>query len=161
MIRIKSRNQNSEIIDLLRDSAVYLCGLLDLDDSLDITIILKKTKKILNGVMISKGNNKFELTLNSNLGIKTQISFLAHELVHVKQIVKNELVICEGNVQWKGRSFVPLEIMYGSKMEFTKYQNQPWEREAYDTQDELASLVFEYFKDRKIKLAEDLYVNVF
>ena len=49
------------------------------------------------------------------------LTWLAHEMVHLKQFVRGELCDYEtGRVQWKTR-------MYGN----VHYEDQPWEREAY------------------------------
>ena len=49
------------------------------------------------------------------------LTWLAHEMVHLKQFVRGELFDYEtGRVQWKKR-------MYGN----VHYEDQPWEREAY------------------------------
>ena len=49
------------------------------------------------------------------------LTWLAHEMVHLKQFVRGELCDYEtGRVQWKKR-------MYGN----VHYEDQPWEREAY------------------------------
>ena len=49
------------------------------------------------------------------------LTWLAHEMVHLKQFVRGELFdYATGRVQWKKR-------MYGN----VHYEDQPWEREAY------------------------------
>ena len=49
------------------------------------------------------------------------LTWLAHEMVHLKQFVRGELYdYATGNVQWKSRT-------YGR----VHYSDQPWEKEAY------------------------------
>ena len=55
------------------------------------------------------------------------LTWLAHEMVHLKQFVRKELWDYEsGRVQWKSRS-------YGK----VHYDDQPWEKEAYRLEDKL------------------------
>ena len=54
-----------------------------------------------------------------------QMQALAHEMVHAKQFLRDELV-SEGVWKWKGR-----------KADNYEYQNQPWEKEAYKMERDL------------------------
>ena len=62
-----------------------------------------------------------ELDASIKFGFDDILTWLAHEMVHLKQFVRGELCDYEtGRVQWKKR-------MYGN----VHYEDQPWEREAY------------------------------
>ena len=55
------------------------------------------------------------------------LTWLAHEMVHLKQFVRGELCDYEtGRVQWKTRAFGKVH-----------YDDQPWEKEAYRLEGEL------------------------
>ena len=61
------------------------------------------------------------------------LTWLAHEMVHLKQFVRKELWDYEtGRVQWKSRT-------YGK----VHYDDQPWEREAY----RLEGVLYEEFEE--------------
>jgi hypothetical protein len=63
------------------------------------------------------------------------VTWLAHEMVHLKQFVRKELWDYEtGQVQWKKRKYSTVE-----------YEDQPWEKEAYRLEDELYEEFAEYY----------------
>ena len=63
------------------------------------------------------------------------LTWLAHEMVHLKQFVRKELYDYEtGKVQWKKR-------MYGS----VHYEDQPWEKEAYRLEEKLYNEFAEWY----------------
>jgi len=65
------------------------------------------------------------------------LTWLAHEMVHLKQFVRKELWDYEsGRVQWKSRTF--------SRM---RYDDQPWEKEAYRLESELYEMFEEWYYD--------------
>ena len=62
-------------------------------------------------------------------------TWLAHEMVHLKQFVRGELCDYEtGRGQWKTRSFGRV-----------KYDDQPWEKEAYRLEGELYEMFEEEY----------------
>jgi len=65
------------------------------------------------------------------------ITWLAHEMVHLKQFVRGELFdYATGNVQWKSRTFGRVH-----------YDDQPWEKEAYRLEGELYEMFEEWYYD--------------
>lgn len=69
--------------------------------------------------------------LMTNHGIREFASALCHEMVHVKQYLRGELKYLRGKELWKGRDCTDME-----------YMEQPWEKEAYKMQDELALTIW-------------------
>ena len=64
------------------------------------------------------------------------LTWLAHEMVHLKQFVRKELWDYEsGRVQWKSRK-------YSKKVH---YDDQPWEKEAYRLEGELYEMFKEWY----------------
>ena len=62
------------------------------------------------------------------------LTWLAHEMVHLKQFVRGELFdYATGRVQWKTRSFGRLD-----------HDDQPWEKEAYRLEGELYEMFEEW-----------------
>ena len=74
-----------------------------------------------------------ELDASMKYGFDEILTWLAHEMVHLKQFVRGELCDYEtGKVQWKTR-------FYGR----VHYDDQPWEREAY----RLETKLYEEFEE--------------
>ena len=72
---------------------------------------------------------EFHIELDTSMRYKLEqiLTWLAHEMVHLKQFVRGELFDYEtGRVQWKTRSFGRVH-----------YDDQPWEKEAYRLEDKL------------------------
>jgi len=70
----------------------------------------------------NRSTREFIIELNKTIDISTLIRTLAHELVHVKQFARGELVEHNnGMFEWKGR-----------KCHRKKYDDYPWEKEAWD-----------------------------
>lgn len=71
----------------------------------------------------------FEIEIDSNLPLTCFIKTVIHEMIHVKQYVRGELVDRQrgrAKVTWKGKDHTK-----------TSYSKQPWEREAYRLQESL------------------------
>ena len=103
--------------------------------SIDIKLTkdLKKKEKAYGFCHIVDDNlsrpREFMIELDASMKYKFDqiLTWLAHEMVHVKQFVRKELWDYEsGRVQWKSRSFGKVH-----------YNDQPWEKEAYRLEDEL------------------------
>ena len=72
---------------------------------------------------------EFMIELDASMRYKFDqiLTWLAHEMVHLKQFVRGELCDYEtGRVQWKSRSFGRVH-----------YDDQPWEKEAYRLENKL------------------------
>jgi hypothetical protein len=66
--------------------------------------------------------------------------WLAHEVVHVKQFVRGELCdYATGSVQWKSKRY----------SRNVKYNEQPWEQEAYRLEDKLYEQFAEWYSEQE------------
>ena len=65
-------------------------------------------------------------SIGKKMTMKSMMQTLAHEMVHAKQYLRGEL--CGYSMSWKGK-----------KPRNYKYENAPWEREAYKLEAELYS----------------------
>ncbi len=75
----------------------------------------------------------FKVRINAQLNAPTQRLVLAHEMVHVKQYVKQELeIIDQQYALWKGKSY---------NFERVHYRQTPWERDALRNDNQLARLL--------------------
>ena len=76
-----------------------------------------------------------ELDTSMKFGFDQILTWLAHEMVHLKQFVRGELYdYATGNVQWKSRT-------YGR----VHYSDQPWEKEAYRLETKLYEMFEEWY----------------
>jgi hypothetical protein len=82
-------------------------------------------------------HREFEVEIEADLGPVYLLRTLAHELVHVKQYARKELVdMCSGNYQmWN-------KVMYNENL--VGYKNLPWEKEAIEREKELYKLWAEH-----------------
>ena len=78
---------------------------------------------------------KFQIELDLDRSEESHVlAVLAHEMVHVKQYVRNELLDLETldldslRTRWKSRTYID---------DNTTYDDQPWEKEAFRLQDKL------------------------
>jgi hypothetical protein len=69
----------------------------------------------------------FTLYIDKTIPEKEKIRTIAHELVHVKQYLYNELN--EQMTRWRGKKV--------SEDDFENYFDRPWEKEAYELGDKL------------------------
>ena len=69
----------------------------------------------------------FELTVHNKCSLYEYVSTIAHELTHLKQYAKGELVTKIRKVYWKGED-----------MSDVPYSKQPWEKEANRVESDLA-----------------------
>ena len=86
------------------------------------------------------------------LSASKQRLVLAHEMIHVKQYAKQELIILNDNVIWKGQNY-PYAYEYNQRM--------PWEREAYRGDRTLAKLVNTSPNPMQETLAEQMPDRIF
>lgn len=115
--------------NLTDDATRYILGkLLPRTRVLDIDIIIKNLlREDLAGYCLHKDKGEFELGLHNRGHLYNYISYLAHELIHLKQYNKKELMI-------KGK----LDVWHGEEMPELSYAKQPWEIEAWELQSMLA-----------------------
>lgn len=89
--------------------------------TLAIDIELKNLKGKIYGFCECVEPRRFTIEIQRGMSDRKMISTVLHEMIHVKQYVRNELIdIDAGKIQWKSRKFKDVD-----------YWDQPWEREAY------------------------------
>ena len=103
--------------------------------TLDITVNLVNIKSEVVGFCMMEDKNQFEIELDKKLSIKDMVTALCHEMVHVKQFARKEMVdgVETGVARWKSKT-IPLD---------TNYWDLPWEKEAYRMEKKLANSVWE------------------
>ena len=131
-------------------------------------IIVKKKEKAgmigdisLNSNSVNSG--KFYLHFNPNQSYKRVIQSMIHELTHVKQVVKKELLPNKeySAILWKGKEYINAKD-YGKlmKSDIASYVKLPWEMEADTNMKNLYSTFInsKYWKDLKGKDATLDYI---
>ena len=117
------------------DSIVYV-GLeeLKLDSSIAITIreINPEVQQMFDSNSQLKahiiGKGKQYVVFVDNMGRDEAIKVLSHELIHLQQYYTKKLILGKDYVEWNG------EIMYESEIDNLKYEDRPWENEAFAKQ---------------------------
>lgn len=100
----------------------------------DICIMLSDDMENADGYCLSRSNREFELEIDSRLKGEDFISAICHEMVHVKQHARGELIDKDSLTKiWKKAEYY---AMYSTVDE---YMALPWEAEAYTLQEELCS----------------------
>jgi hypothetical protein len=131
-----SSSKNAHAIQ--KYAEVYLEHL-DVQENIDLHITLSyRMSETLPGITIPLPSQlpdidqKFMVLINANLDKATRKLVLAHEMIHVKQYVKKELIVNEEGVIWMGQ-----RIHYASGRNL----QMPWEVEAYHIDYPLVRLV--------------------
>lgn len=94
-------------------------------DKLSVNIVLKKLGDVHGFCEVVDGERRprdFEIELNRKLNRYDILHALAHELVHVKQYARNEILDKGKVTHFLGKTYVN---------ESTDYYDSPWEIEAY------------------------------
>ena len=89
--------------------------------TLDVNIVLKSIKDKENtlGYCLSETNREFEIEIDKSLPLRTLLTTVAHEMVHVKQFARGELTEKQA---WMGKTY---------DINKTQYWDLPWEIEAH------------------------------
>ena len=133
-VNAKSKKQRQLVYNVVQHCYANLIKGYDVN----IFIILKSSlSNNLNGWCQHNHSNNFDIAIDSNLNHSTLIKTICHEMVHVKQGVKNELVESYNNKycrMWKG----------------VEYKDEyPWEIEAYKLEKQLFSSFTEQYSEKK------------
>lgn len=91
-----------------------------------IEINLTKVETGFEGFCHDQEDDDYMIELSDKINGEVLITAILHELVHVKQGIKKELVEKKGIQYWKGENCDNIE-----------YYDQPWEIEAYEMQEQL------------------------
>lgn len=114
----------------------YLKKMMPRFRTLDITVNLTKCMERdgAYGYCMEVDSRSFEIEIDKNLRLFDFVSTLTHELTHLKQYVRKEMVALDGgNIRWKSKVYSPS----------TSYEESPWEKEAFRVEKELAMECFE------------------
>lgn len=126
--------------DLISNCAKFYAKVLKLDNSrfrlnIHSKYKLSKNKKRY-GEVVHEAAKDIILNLDSKLGVHRLLLVLAHEMVHVKQIVKGQY---KGRLSKNGK----LTTYWCGKAIRKDYRDQPWEIEAYAKQYKLCDMLLQ------------------
>lgn len=99
--------------------------------TLDISLSIKKIEDKVDGYCLCVDNRTFEIEIQSGIDYADFVTAIFHEMVHVKQHVRKELVDNGFIKKWKGEEWI---CMFTT---VDQYMKLPWETEAYKVQEEL------------------------
>ena len=142
------RSHNQELKDLVKQGAEFYGEVLlgkrmakNIYLDIKLTNDLKKKEKaqgychIIDDSLSRPREFMIELDASMKYSFDQILTWLAHEMVHLKQFVRGELFDYEnGRVQWKSRTFGRVH-----------YTDQPWEKEAYRLEEELYEMFEEWY----------------
>lgn len=139
---------SSSIEDTLRSAAIVMAaklGIAHVPIKMEISVgrTLNKACDDARGLAFAtKSRNKWyaDIFVMRQKRLSSMISTLAHEMIHIKQFVKDNLDI-EKN-KFKGR-------VWKARKNEDIYEDSPWEREAYDNEEALARYYLDYVKRHK------------
>ena len=100
--------------------------------TLDIEIKLKKISDA-DGWTWEEDHNSYQIEIEKTLSKDDFITCILHEMVHVKQGARKELVDSHGTRYWMGKDYSN-----------TFYFNLPWEKEAYGLQEDLLISYYDF-----------------
>ena len=135
--------------DSIRKAAIFFCDHLMKRLSKNIIVVIKLKDNLYKNTKCfgyatwtddhRRKHREYDIEIESNLGPVFMIRTLAHELVHVKQYARGELVDMEyGTYQkWNG-------VMFNEHM--VDYKELPWEKEAIEKEKELYQLWKEHLE---------------
>lgn len=114
----------------------YLKKMMPRMRTLDITVKLTncmKTSGAYGYCLECETNRVFEIEVDKNLRAYDLVSTLCHELTHLKQYARSEMVHQDdGRIRWKKKVY-PLNV---------SYEDSPWEKEAFKVEHDLAVKCF-------------------
>ena len=99
--------------------------------TLDISLSIKQIEDKVDGYCLCVDNRTFEIEIQSGIDYANFVTAIFHEMVHVKQHVRKELVDNGFIKKWKGEEWI---CMFTT---VDQYMKLPWETEAYKVQEEL------------------------
>ena len=99
--------------------------------TLDISLQIMKIEDKVDGYCLCIDNRTFEIEIQSGIDYADFVTAIFHEMVHVKQHVRKELVDNGFIKKWKGEEWI---CMFTT---VDQYMKLPWETEAYKVQEEL------------------------
>jgi hypothetical protein len=111
----------------------YINNYLNRFRTLDIKVALTNCfKNGAYGWCMSNTRREFELEIDKSLNLYDFISTICHEMVHVKQYARGEMVpLPGGKTRWKKKVFGDIA-----------YDDSPWEKEAFRLEKSLALKCF-------------------
>lgn len=122
-MKLSVRNaKDHTLISLFKKATKFYASILldyKIIDNLDIVIVIDSNVNNAS-YCTSKNSNNFYIEISRFRKKTTMLRVLAHEMVHVKQYAKKELVEVDNNTYWNGK-----------KIDKISYWDQPWEIEAY------------------------------
>lgn len=101
--------------------------------TLDIEVKIKNLDGGAVGYCYSDDPRTFEIEIKKGLTLYDLVSTVCHEMVHVKQYARGELKQLDAGSKWKSKII----------SDDTEYMEQPWEKEAFRMERDLAIQCFE------------------
>lgn len=130
-MKIKTRKfKNKSLIMFLKQAALFYADQLIPKHKNKIQLNINACNIEADGCCSHLGDYEFEIEINQDLSFEHKMITLAHEMVHLKQFTTKQL-----------KSFFlgkdAIDIWNGDRYTNTRYDKQPWEKEASQLEEEL------------------------
>lgn len=156
MIVVRNTPKKFNVNLIKRAAAFYLETLLGkkMVPNVDVYIVfsdLKKTEKTMGNCVWEDDNirpREFTINVDNSMGLRYTLLTIAHEFVHVKQFVRQEM---KDRLQKNSKGFVTFWKNTDISSEELNYWDQPWEIEAHGREKGLYCRFLEHEQKSKIK----------
>jgi hypothetical protein len=113
----------------------------------DVNVVIKKFKKTnylfgyVDMLKCFEGINEIAINENNNVSLNTLLTYIAHEITHIKQIINKELSLSENkkDLLWLNNKCMSVNVYnnYVKKHGVEKYMQIPFEFQAYHNEKKL------------------------
>lgn len=165
----KSRNNKLNYqVDLIKKVVEFVGEQLHISSELleDLVIHYKKLPSNVGGQLVLSNSGFVEIQISTDVSFSYGVSKLCHELVHLKQFEDGRLAYSDKNtVRWRHSDGVLREhrLLHSRNTEdsFKAYQDQPWEKEAYELENKIFELCKHKFKNYKFMISPEIEITAF
>ena len=121
----KSNKRNRELTSSIVHFMLEQLELVDISIDIEFSNILRDEYAL--GFSSKNSENEFSIELDRNLNFHDLLETICHEMIHIKQYVKGELIEQNGQTIYKN-------ILYNIDANdyYEDVDNLPWEKEAYE-----------------------------
>lgn len=121
----KGNKRNRELTSSIVHFMLEQLELVDISIDIEFSNILRDEYAL--GFSSKNSENEFSIELDRNLNFHDLLETICHEMIHIKQYVKGELIEQNGQTIYKN-------ILYNIDANdyYEDVDNLPWEKEAYE-----------------------------
>lgn len=149
---IKISGKKTIFKPFLKDVAEFIFSELDLShQGVEVNVIIIQKTHVINELknfgftrpsLVKRRGKKariYEVFIDGNTGVALMVKYIAHELIHVRQLEQGQLVcdMSKSCLVWPASNFSISMSRIDEINEIEEYKLLPWESEAYSLSEEL------------------------